>query len=175
MKDFWWIGVLLAFLAVVFLVRRRKSGVPNEYGAAMQPNGKNCKDSRGVRNNNPGNLIRSNDAWRGKIPHAQSTDERFEQFETWVMGVRAMTKLLSNYIKGGHNTISKIVNRYAPPSENSTQSYIGWVVKKTGWSANRTLIADKTTLRALVKAMSEMELGCDLITDAEFDQAFELL
>jgi hypothetical protein len=54
---------------------------------------------RGLRNNNPGNLIRTKDAWKGKIPFEQSKDTKFEQCTALKFGIRAMFRDLINDIK----------------------------------------------------------------------------
>ena len=67
---------------------------------------------RGIRNNNPGNLRISGNAWQGKIPTSQNTDGAFEQFSYYVYGVRAMIKLIGNdHTNYGLNTVAQIINR----------------------------------------------------------------
>lgn len=172
------IGVILLF-AFLYLIKKDKgaTGAEATGKVKIQPNGKNCNNSRGLRNNNPGNIRISSNNWDGKIPKDQNTDGSFEQFVTWVHGLRAMTKLIINYIKGGHDTITKIINRYAPPVENQTTNYINFVVKETGILANQTIDPnDKTVIRKIIKAMVRMELGCSgLVTDSEFNKAWESL
>lgn len=180
------IGMILLPIILVWISRRKSNGnnsLQEEEDKAktikIQPNGKNCPqypNSRGLRNNNPGNIRIGTSAWMGKIPVQQNTDRDFEQFETWIYGVRAMTKLVRNYILRGDNTLYKIVNRYAPSNENSTTQYITLLVKKTGKLSNQAIDPnDKTVLRRLIRGMAEIELGCNLVTDAEFNQAWELL
>lgn len=180
-----------AMLLVFIVIRMRKKGGGSTTGekkpgttgttgtssAKIQPNGKKCPkypNSKALRNNNPGNLRIGSAAWQGKIPKAQNTDGAFEQFETWQYGLRAMTKLIINYINGGHNTINKIINRYAPSIENHTNQYIAFLVKRTGVFSNKILDpGDKTVIRRLIKGMVEMETGCDLVTDSEFNKAWD--
>jgi hypothetical protein len=47
------------------------------------------------------------------------------------------------------NTVSGIINRYAPPSENNTESYIRDVCKKTGYPTN--MILDLQDIDILIK------------------------
>lgn len=177
------IGMILLPIILVFIFRKKGDAAnKKETGSTgtapkIQPNGKSCAGNpRGLRNNNPGNIRIGSSAWQGKIPVSQNTDGSFEQFETWVHGVRAMTKLVRNYILDGHNTINKIINRYAPPHENSTNQYIAFLVKETGIFSNKQIDPnDKTVIRRLIKGMAQMELGCNLITDAEFNKAWEML
>lgn len=80
---------------------------------------------RGIRNKNPFNIRKSmNNNWLGKI---DGSDRDFETFNSMVLGLRAGLKLLFTYIDRGDNTIEKIIQRFAPPSENSTNAYIEYV------------------------------------------------
>lgn len=131
--------------------------------------------TRGLRNNNPGNIRRSSSAWQGKIPHTQSTDTAFEQFASIEWGIRAMYKLLINYSNDGLNTVQKIINKYAPASENNTAGYIAFVIGRVGVSATSILTMNKSTLIALAKAMVTMEIGQDnanKIPDHCYDDAY---
>lgn len=51
----------------------------------------------------------------------------FAVFTHEVYAVRALFKLLINYIRKGYNTPEKIISRFAPPSENHTETYIDFV------------------------------------------------
>ena len=130
---------------------------------------------RGIRNNNPGNLKIGNAAWQGKIDPSVNSDGTFEQFESYIYGVRAMTKLLINYINGGFNTLEKIIHRYAPTSENNTQAYINAVANKTNFTATEILQPDFSTLQQIVIHMSFHENGRDAVSIPMFTAAWELL
>lgn len=117
---------------------------------------------RGIRNNNPGNVEMGNSKWQGQIPNSQNSDGRFLQFTKFWYGVRCCTKLIYNYItKHKANTISKIVHRYAPSSENglSTVSYINFVSRKTGFSPDQLLEPTVENIAPIVSAMCEFENG----------------
>ncbi len=132
---------------------------------------------RGMRNNNPGNLRRSNSAWQGKIPHSSSGDTAFEQFVLYKWGVRAMIKLIINYINSGSNTITKIINKYAPSSENNTVAYINAVANQSGVNPNAPLNKnDYELLKRIIIAMVKHENGrADAITESDFYVAWQLL
>lgn len=131
---------------------------------------------RGIRNNNPGNLRMGSSNWQGMVPHNQNTDGAFEQFETYVYGVRAMTKLLMNYIYGGYNTIRSILYRYAPPADNNnTEAYVNAIVAATGISDNAYLSTDKATMQKLVTAMAYYENGQQAVDSNMFDLAWNLI
>ncbi|YP_009949118.1 internal virion protein with endolysin domain [Enterobacter phage EcpYZU01] len=112
--------------------------------------------SRGVRNNNPGNIRKSKDQWEG----ATGDDGEFVTFDSPESGARAMAKNLMSYGRQGYDSIEKILNRYAPPSENDTQSYIDSIVAATGIPATQSLdLNDPDTLVTLSQAMSFHETG----------------
>jgi hypothetical protein len=107
-----------------------------------------------IKNNNPGNIRTSNDKWLGKI----GADQRgFVIFDTLPHGYRALYKLLMGYIGKGYNTIDKIINKWAPPSENDTTNYINFVVKQTGIDRYQTV--KSTDLYIIGMAISKMEHG----------------
>jgi hypothetical protein len=110
--------------------------------------------SRGIRNNNPGNLEYGPFA---KALGATGSDGRFATFPTMAAGVAAHERLLQNYMRDGFDTVTKIVSKYAPPSENDTAGYIKSVANELGIDANAKVPADKT--RALLSAMEKRESG----------------
>lgn len=129
---------------------------------------------RGIRNNNPGNIRRSNSSWQGRVAWSESRDKNFEQFTQYFWGVRALIVLLTNYITI-HKTknIEQLISRWAPPTENDTESYIQSVVTLTGIKRNATLSTDKETLRKLCYAIADHENGVrDPIPDPVFDYAW---
>lgn len=129
---------------------------------------------RGMRNNNPGNIRIGSSPWQGKIPTGQNTDGSFEQFTSYVYGIRAMIKNLLNY---NLNTIRGIVYKWAPPQDNNaTEKYVDFVAIKTGLSPTQPLnLQDKNTLRKIVMAMAEMENGRPAITADQFNYAYSLI
>lgn len=139
----------------------------------------NPKVALGLRNNNPGNLIRTNIAWQGKIPHSKNTDPRFEQFENVHFGLRAMLKDLINDINKGKNTVKLLITEYAPPSENDTKAYINSVAKTLGVSPTQKLTEiNSKFLINLVRAILQVELGKTdhkLITDSDIVKAITML
>jgi len=112
---------------------------------------------RGIRNNNPGNIEKSNTKWDGK---AKGEDSRFETFATPEYGIRAMAKVLLTYQrKYGINTVEGIINRWAPPVENNTDSYINHVSQMTGLKRDQELDLTKNAgqLFKLTKAIIKHE------------------
>lgn len=114
--------------------------------------------ARGIRNNNPGN-IRHGDKWQGLA--AEQTDSSFCVFTSAEYGIRALAKVLLNYEKKyGLNTVKKIINRYAPPNENDTGSYIQSVAGQLGVNPDDVIdINNQAVMLILVKAIIRHENG----------------
>ena len=114
---------------------------------------------RGYKNNNPLNIRISSTLWNGKV--SPNTDGAFEQFVDLAHGYRAALVTLRTYInKYGLNTVRKMITRWAPPSENNTESYITNVCKNSGLTADETIsINDQDKLTRMVYAMSISENG----------------
>ena len=87
---------------------------------------------RGIRNNNPLNIRRSKDKWKGMAE--VQTDCAFVQFKSLEWGWRAAFWLLTRtyYHKYRLFTIRGIISKWAPPIENKTEAYIANVSRLTG-------------------------------------------
>lgn len=114
---------------------------------------------RGIRNNNPCNLIKTNNNWIGKIEHGKSNDKVFEQFTTMVTGIRAGVIDIVGDIKKGKNTIEKLINEFAPPSENNTKKYIQTVSNKLKINKNDEIEVNEKTIFEIIKAIIRIENG----------------
>ncbi len=132
---------------------------------------------RGLRNNNPGNLVRSNNAWLGKIPYNQSLDSRFEQFIELRYGIRALMRdIYSDYTKKNKKTVVELINEFAPDFENNTAAYINTVVKIIGSNLIGELTQDK--MIAICKAIIYVENGSGYskyISDKDYNDAIAIL
>jgi hypothetical protein len=117
------------------------------------------KMSRGLRNNNPGNIRLGSARFLGE--KEQSSDSAFRQFKSIEWGYRAMFVLLRTYVvRHKCCTLRQIINRYAPPVENHTNSYIRRVADATHLSPDEPVsITDGAMMMAIVAAMSEVENG----------------
>jgi hypothetical protein len=134
--------------------------------------------SRGIRNNNPGNLIYTNIAWQGKVPLSKNTDGKFEQFVTIEFGIRAMFKDLVNDINKGKNTVRKLISEYAPPNENNTGQYIKDVCSSIGVTADEKIKSvNAKFLLLLGKAIIKKENGADAskVTDSQIKKGLSLI
>jgi len=134
----------------------------------------NTNISRGIRNNNPGNIERNKTVWQGMSDN--QLDERFINFNSPEYGVRAMARILRNYErKYGLNTIEQIVSRWAPSSENNTESYIQNVSQEVGIPSNATLDLDNDSLlQSLIKAIIHHENGTNPYDDETILQGIAL-
>lgn len=130
--------------------------------------------SRGIVNNNPGNL-RIGIPWQGLklgVPGG------FCSFINLAYGIRAMAKdLTSKITKDGLNTIALEVAKYAPPSENDTAAYISRVSSYTGWGANDRIDLTPDNLSKLIRAHMRVELGDNntMITDDDISEGLALM
>lgn len=113
---------------------------------------------RGIRNNNPLN-IRIGNVWMGEV--MCPTDLEFEQFMSMEYGIRAAFVILRRYIRHYHlDTVQQIVSRWAPRSENQTDSYIATVCQQMGIEKDTPIkYEDRETMYKLVEAMSLVECG----------------
>lgn len=118
----------------------------------------NSLDARGLRNNNPGNIEASkSNPWEGQI----GSDGRFATFATPEHGIRALGKNMLSYQRQGYDTVSEIVNRYAPASDgNNTDAYIRALCGELGVGENDQLdISNPKTLAALCAGIIKHENG----------------
>ena len=124
---------------------------------------------RGIRNNNPGNIdFNTNVNWQG-MAEARPHDGRFIRFESPEYGIRAMARVLRTYQrKHNLNTLSSIINRWAPPSENNTRAYIQSISRETGFAPDQLLnLEDNNQLADLMNAMIRHENGQNPYTDQQ--------
>lgn len=87
--------------------------------------------TRGIRNNNPGN-IRHGCKWQG-LSSVQA-DRQFCQFTDMKYGVRAMIVTLRTYVtKYKLNNVAKMIYRWAPPEDhNNTTAYVSQCASAVG-------------------------------------------
>ena len=97
----------------------------------METNKTKTPNTRGIRNNNPGN-IRKGCKWKGLKFYQK--DPCFCQFIAMRWGVRAMLVTLRTYVtKYKLKTIPRIINRWAPPEDNNnTLAYVKKVARDVG-------------------------------------------
>ena len=194
-----------AIVTTVLLIRRRnrkqsalKAGKASKHQGLLPPGGSNIftpnsnelpsnfknwnggsnylsSAPRGIRNNNPGNLIYTNIKWNGKLPKEQNKDRRFEMFIAPEYGVRAMIKDLKHDIEKGKNTVPALIEEYAPKFENNTAAYINTVCQDLKVNKTAKLLPTKNTLRLLVLSIARVENGGNYVSNELFNKAYSLI
>ena len=114
---------------------------------------------RGIRNKNPGNIRLSSTRWKGQRNF--QFDPAFVEFETPMLGLRAMMRLLLTYhFKYGLDSVTALINRYAPPHENATDAYIHQVARRLGVERMTPLdLRRSDVLVTLARAITRHENG----------------
>lgn len=127
---------------------------------------------RGIQNNNPGNIIKTNIDWKGKVPLDNNTDSEYEQFTNPQDGIRALFINLRTMIgTRGLNTIGKLIPAYSPKAP-SIDNYIKFVSRRLNKAPNVKLIS--ADIPAIGRAIIQFENGEQpysyaLLTDAYKD------
>lgn len=131
------------------------------------PRGDGYKSApRGIRNNNPGNL---NFAGQAGATKEGGENGRFAVFGSMQEGVAALYKQLQVYFRRGVNTLSAIVNKYAPAGDNNNVgAYISALSAATGKGANEALDPNDTgTIARLMKGIVDHENGKGYISSSD--------
>lgn len=129
--------------------------------------------SRGIRNNNPGN-IRKSAKWQGLS--AEQTDPEFCVFLRPEYGIRALCRVLRTYQrKHGLRDVCSIINRFAPSIENDTASYIKSVCLKLDVNPETPIDLEETGIMLnLLKAIIKHENGEQPYTDKQLLNGIKL-
>lgn len=133
--------------------------------------------TRGVRNNNPGNIdFNPRNNWDGQLGKETGPNGRFAVFDKPENGIRAMGKLLLNYRgkdgqpgvgKPGIDTVVEFIHRWAPPGENDTGAYVAAVAKAVGVGPIDPIdIKSPRVLAGMVTAIIRHENGYDAYAPA---------
>jgi hypothetical protein len=116
--------------------------------------------TRGVRNNNPGNIRISGDNPQGLAE--EQLDPSFFTFKDPVYGIRYIARILITY-QNKHNlrTPREIILRYAPPGDNNpTDIYAANVAAAVGVSTDTPIdVKQYAVMRPLVEAIITQENG----------------
>ncbi|WP_237387334.1 hypothetical protein [Xenorhabdus sp. Sc-CR9] len=117
--------------------------------------------ARGIRNNNPGNLVAA--------PNAVGKDfgnhHTYVKFATAHDGLSAMARQIMLDAERGLNTVSSLLNKYAPPNKsappqarNNTPTYIRRVSQQAGYSPHQRIdMHNPAELKKLMSAMITVE------------------
>jgi hypothetical protein len=138
-----------------------------------------AKQSRGYRNNNPGNIDwNARNKWQGQTGiETTGSPPRFATFQSAEYGIRALAVLLTTY-QDRHNlrTIREIIKRWAPGNENNTDAYVSAVGRAMGVPTEVQKLDMHTyaDLRPLVEAIITHELGGQPYPAAVIDEGLRL-
>ncbi|MGJ7222672.1 hypothetical protein [Morganella morganii] len=110
---------------------------------------------RGLRNNNPGNLI----AAPNSTGYDYGNDHRYVKFGSSRDGIAAMSRQLMLDAEDGLNTFDGLLQKYAPAkAKNNTQGYIDRVSKGTGFGPHEPLnMHDPNVLAKVIPHMIKVE------------------
>jgi hypothetical protein len=112
----------------------------------------------GIRNNNPGDLVYDGTQWQGMSN--PNNDGKFIIFADSTWGLRALALDLTNAIKGGADTITTLITKYSPSSDNNnTAELIANMAANTGIAADTQLGTDSDTLDSLMTGIIIQEIG----------------
>jgi len=155
---------------------RFKALLPLAAGAALllanKSKGSGMSAPRGIRNNNPGNLIITGIEWNGKVPVEQNTDGVYEQFHAPVWGIRAMyIDITGDIERKGQNTLRTLISAYAPEHENDTEAYIKHLSQRLGLAPEQPIKPGH--YRPLLESIILHENGVQPYSASLIDEAIE--
>lgn len=133
---------------------------------------------RGIRNNNPLNIIKTNINWKGEVPAASSTEKNFEQFETMLDGIVAAAKNMRAHVNNDRKrrhktTLAEEIYRWCP--DHTAENYTKVVCKKANVSSDLVLdFSKKNEIARILWAMSYVENGVEL-SFQYFENAMNIL
>lgn len=137
---------------------------------------------RGIRNNNPGNILRNGQNWRGLSP--DQPDGEFCKFIAPEWGLRALILVLKAYRRRGIVTVRDIIRTYCPPThrfpdgrtiKQDTGAYIRFVADRLGVPEDATInVTSRVVLRLLLPAIVTKENGRQPYDAAIFEKAMDL-
>ena len=142
----------------------------------------NTLPPRGIRNNNPGNILRAGQNWQGLSP--DQPDGEFCKFIAPEWGLRALILVLHAYRRRGVVTVRDIVRTYCPPThrfpdgrtiKQDTGAYIRFVAGRLGVPEDATInVTSRAVLRMLLPAIVTKENGQQPYGAAVFEKAMDL-
>jgi hypothetical protein len=125
--------------------------------------------TRGIRNNNPGNIA-IGDNWQGMT----GNDGTFLIFADMSWGIRAIGVSLMNMINKGYDTITTLISEW---STTDQAAYIANVAAYTTIDPNAQLGTDPDTIQSLIQAIVNQENGdyAQYVTAADMTAGMSLI
>lgn len=137
---------------------------------------------RGIRNHNPGNILRAGQKWQGLAP--DQPDGEFCKFIAPEWGLRALILVLRAYRRRGIVTVRDIIRTYCPPThrfpdgrtiKQDTAAYVRFVAERLGVPEEATInVTSRVVLRLLLPAIVTKENGQQPYPAAIFETAMDL-
>jgi len=128
--------------------------------------------TRGIRNNNPGNIRHVlGVTWVGQS--SEQTDTAFVQFKDPIYGIRAIARILRSYERQGIYTLGDAIDRWAPPNENNSQAYVDDVCGQCNLSPDQP-VSLNDVLVPLIEAIIQHENGQQPYTEEQIRQGIAL-
>jgi hypothetical protein len=168
-----WVGLLVGAVALYLLARYTDTGqaavagIADTVGSVLSNTGKH-----GIRNNNPGNIVRNSIAWQGLLNQQQveamglTYDPKFCQFDTPANGIRAIGHVLLSYQARGIATCTEIIygaGNEGGYSATDQAAYAAHLTEAVGLDPNNggqdTVIDIGSNLPALATAIITQENG----------------
>lgn len=112
--------------------------------------------TRGERNCNPLNIKKTSIKWQGKI---EGSDPIFESFKDCYYGYRAAFICLYKHYRNGSNTVSLLINKWAPSSENQTCNYVEFVSSRVSLAPDQPFCWSYSKVYLIMCYMCEFENG----------------
>jgi len=134
----------------------QNNGEPSDVGGGLRvPPTAGGDVTRGIRNNNVGNIEAGKNPWQGQT----GSDGRFATFISPEFGIRALGKNLIAYGNQGYDTVNEIANRWAPASDgNDTDAYIKVLCAQLNVKPDDPLnLNDVNTLKQLCLGIGKIE------------------
>ncbi len=137
-------------------IRNNRSGSPDK--------------PRGIRNNNPGNL---NFVGQRGATREGGDNGRFATWQTAHEGLQALANQLRLYSDRGLDSIRKVINTYAPSSENDTSAYINQLAMFMGIDPDETfdVKSDPAALAMLMQGIIKHENGYNPYSRDQINEA----
>lgn len=152
--------IVIALVVVLFIAINKE----------LNLTGQHIKTSGGAINN-VGNIRKSTVAYVGEI---DSPSTSFKSFKTVEYGFRAIYVILHSYYTHGFNTLRKMMNRYAPESDNNnTTAYIAYLSDNTGINADHDMsdVFNTDKMKSLLYYIAKFEQGSTLTVSVEQAQS----
>jgi hypothetical protein len=113
---------------------------------------------RGIRTKNP-LLINYVPGQEGAV----GSDGRFGIYGSMEQGIASAERQLLRYQDRGLDTLEKIINKWAPPSENDTPAYIADVSRRSGIDPHEQIdFRNRQQAVAVIASMARHETGQQL-------------